>query len=153
MTTLTKSIITKKTPRYLTLNTFKDILRESGLDREVVLEMKYTILNTINNLPTLMDDTNKTYVDSFIGGGFTNNIVVRLDDVDSIVYVLLEIGFKEEEIRVEDVRLDYECEDYDDIDYVEVYCMTNRYDFIRRLISYKVMGRVIPTIYKDINIE
>lgn len=136
----------KQTPRYLTPLTFKDILKESDLDKSVILNLKKTILNTIKGIDTLMDDSkerNNTYIDSFKSGGFTNKMVVSVDDIDSVIYILMEIGFKEEEIKVEDVRGDYEDkEDYD----VEIYILTNRHEFIKRLISYKVMGRVEPFI-------
>lgn len=139
---------TNKTPRYLTPLTFKDILKESDLDKSVILNLKNTILNTIKGIDTLMDDSegrNKTYIDSFKSGGFTNKMIVDVDDIDSVIYVLMEIGFKEEEIRVEDVRRDNreDYEVYEDYD-VEIYILTNRHEFIKRLISYKVMGRLEP---------
>lgn len=142
--------------RYLTKQTFKDILKESGLSKEGVKDLKSTILNTIKGLGTLMDDTNETYIDSFKSVGFTNKMIVSVDDIDSVIYVLMEIGFKEEEIKVEDVRRDHEDREvydevYDDVYDVEIYILTNRHEFIKRLISYKVMGRVEPLVFNEIN--
>lgn len=142
-----------QTPRYLTKQTFKDILKESDLDKRVILNLKNTILNTIKGIDSLKDDTNKTYIDSFNivikGGGFTNTMIVSVDDIDSVIYILMEIGFKEGEIRVEDVRslnpIGDSRKNYD----VEVVIMTNRHEFIKRLIDYGVMGKVIPKWWED----
>lgn len=125
--------------RYLTKQTFKDILKESGLSKEGVKDLKSTILNTIKGLGTLMDDTNETYINNYTLSPFTNRMRLRtIDDLDSIIYILMEIGFKEEEIKVDEF-----------VEYVDIYVYEGRVDHIKRLISYGIMGKVIPKCLQD----
>lgn len=126
--------------RYLTKQTLKDILEESGVHKEILLNLKYSILNSITNLDTLLDDGNKTYIDSFIPGGYTNTMTVDVDYMDDIVFILNEIGFKEEEIMIEDTPGSNHTK-------VNIYCLTNRHDHIRRLISYGIITRVETKVF------
>lgn len=94
--------------RYLTKETFKDIVNDSGITKEELVVLKTMLKQEEEDKRTM---------------------IVDVETIDCVVYILQEIGIKEEEIIIE----------YKGDDLSSITINLIRVDYLNRIKSYNIM--------------